>query len=161
MHLQTITVAPLLALFSFTASTASAAAPRPISLAVKDDCDRCIDNSMIKLEPACAKLSYIGHIDDFADSKLTLQHRKCFCAIPPNSDWYQNCYISETCGTEKMDLVAYMVSIWTTETVCPAPGSAEANATTNAPNSAVSGKRITSAATVGVAGAAAVFSALL
>ncbi|KAG9062211.1 hypothetical protein KI688_006543 [Linnemannia hyalina] len=159
MFFQPFAISVLLAILS---CTVSAAAPDLISLAAKDDCDRCVENSMIKLEPACAKLTYIGNVDDFSDSKLTPQHRKCYCAMSPSSDWYQNCYLSETCSTEKMDLIAYYVSVLTTETVCPAPGSGSANATgANVPSGAVSGRAVSSTAAAGVAAAAAAFCVLL
>lgn len=111
---------------------------------------------MIKLEPACAKLTYIGDIDDFSDSKLTPQHRKCYCAMPASSDWYQNCYLSETCGAEKMKLIEYYVSVLMTETVCPTPGSGSANATTaNVPSGAMSERAVSLTTAAGITAAAA------
>ncbi|KAG0282807.1 hypothetical protein BGZ96_012821 [Linnemannia gamsii] len=151
MRFQTIAASSmLLAVLSFTASAA------------KSECDRCIDSAMNKIEPACANLPNIGRIEDFADSKLTSQHRKCFCAIPPNSDWYQHCNHPETCGAEQMSLIAQLVSVLTTKTVCPAPASSSAGATaTTTTTSGASGKGVDIMAAASIVAFAAVFGIML
>lgn len=61
-----------------------------------------------------------------------------------------------------MELLAYVVSVLTTKTVCPAPGSGSANATAaNVPSGAVSGRAVSLTAAAGITAAAAAFYALL
>ncbi|KAG0297277.1 hypothetical protein BGZ97_004319 [Linnemannia gamsii] len=159
MRFQTIVASSLLlAILSFTASAATRTGL--ISLAAKNDCDRCVESSMIKIEPACANLPYIGQIEEFDDSKLSPQHRKCFCAIPPNSDWYQNCYLSEKCDAAQMDLIEWKVTVLRTETVCPTPGSTSAGATAAATNGA-SGRGVDVMAATSIAAVVAVFGTML
>ncbi|KAF9128153.1 hypothetical protein BGW39_005315 [Mortierella sp. 14UC] len=143
MYFSTLTV-------STTAMILAAMTLLPLySLAVKTDCDRCVDSLMIKMQPACAKLPYLGPLNTFSDSKLTPEHRKCFCSIPSSDNsWYQSCYLSEKCDSQQMDWVAESVSVITSKTVCPAPGSAEAAAMN-------SGNVVTSANGVAMAAAAA------
>ncbi|KAF9899009.1 hypothetical protein EC991_009785 [Linnemannia zychae] len=150
MHFSTFTVSTMVMVIA-------AMTLLPLNaLAVKTACDRCIDSAMNSIQPACANLPYLGQIDTFSDSKLTPQHRKCFCSIPATGNsWYQSCYQSEQCDGNQMDLVDEVITTITAKTVCPAPGSAEAAAMN-------SGNIVASAHGVAVAAAAvAIFGALL
>ncbi|KAF9148026.1 hypothetical protein BG015_010270 [Linnemannia schmuckeri] len=123
MRFSTITVFPVMALvlstmtiLPFTTSAAGTFVPR----AAPTPCDQCLEDAMILLQPACASLSNIGTIKEFSDSKLTPQHRKCYCSLPAGNAWYQSCQTTNKCNAEMMGLAAQFVEILRTKTVCVA-----------------------------------------
>jgi len=127
MHFPTVTVSTMVLALTIATTTLI---PSQAS-AAKSDCDRCVEDAMLKLQPACANLGYIGDISQFSDDKLTPQHRKCFCSVPAGNSWYQPCYISEKCNNAQMELMNMIVTTFKNKTICPAPSASTADAAAN------------------------------
>ncbi|KAF9082365.1 hypothetical protein BGX23_012526 [Mortierella sp. AD031] len=105
-------LALLLSIATFSPSVSAAQTP----------CDHCVEDTFIKIQPACANLPQIGDYRNFTDAKLTDQHRKCYCSIPGDDTWYQHCLAADKCSPAHMSMFADVFSTLKRITVCPAAG---------------------------------------
>lgn len=123
MRFSTTTVFFALVLVLSATTTSATGTGSLFPRAAPTPCDQCYEDSMILVQPACANLSNVGPIKEFADSKLTPQHRKCYCSLPAGNAWYLTCQTTNKCNAEMMGYAAQFTEILRTKTVCPAEGS--------------------------------------
>lgn len=115
----------------------------------------------------------------FADSKLTPQHRRCYCSLPAGNAWYLTCQTTNKCNAEMMGYAAQFTEILRTRTVCPAEagsgsgsgtgagpgagasGSGSGGSTVNVPTSGATSRNVVASSVSAFTAAAAVFAALL
>ncbi|KAF9541656.1 hypothetical protein EC957_002897 [Mortierella hygrophila] len=170
MHFLTTTILSALVLVLSATAASAAGTGRLFPRAAPTPCDQCYEDSMILVQPACANLSNIGTINEFADSKLTPQHRKCYCSLPAGNAWYLTCQTTNKCNAEMMGYAAQFTEILRTRTVCPAgsgsgsgfgSGSGSGGATVNVPASDAMSRNIAASSVGAVTAVTAVFAALL
>ncbi|KAG0285579.1 hypothetical protein BGZ97_007747, partial [Linnemannia gamsii] len=59
-------MALVLSIATATASTTSSASGL-VARAAPTDCDQCLEDNMIRVQPACANLPVVGTINEFSD----------------------------------------------------------------------------------------------